>query len=382
MNMMVFSLGFRCFFLGAGLFAVFSKSIWSLLYLVQMPFAFESISATQWHAHEMIYGYSLAVIAGFLLTAVRNWTGVQTISGKPLIALFSIWLLARLLFLFGTSNMLVVAIVDILFSLLLFVAVSYPVVKVKQWKQIAVLSKIFLLVACNICFYLGAAGELATGINIGLYGGLYLVIGLILTIGRRVIPFFIEVGVGYPVKLHNARWLDISSLVLFLGFFISELFLNNSLLSAWLALGVFAVNAMRLVGWHTHGIWQKTLLWSLYLSFWFICFGFLLFAGVHYFGVSKYLAIHAFAYGGIGVVTLSMMSRVSLGHTGREVNQHSVLIRYALLMMLAGAVIRVVLPLFNIIDYSVVIGLSQLLWILSFLLFVGVNWPILTRPNV
>ncbi len=243
----------------------------------------------------MIYGYSLAVIAGFLLTAVKNWTGVQTLYGKPLILLFSLWTAARLLFLPGTSYLFIAGIFDVLFSLSLVLSVSYPIIKVKQWNQLAVLSKLILLITCNVFFYLGTLNVFDNGVFWGIYGGLYLVIGLILTMGRRVLPFFIERGVGYQIKLFNSNWLDISSLLLFLAFVVSELFLKNQILSSYLALGLFMVSSIRLIGWHTSGIWQKSLLWSLYLSFWFICIGFLLFAGIHFVGVSKFLAIHAFA---------------------------------------------------------------------------------------
>ncbi|NIQ16961.1 MAG: NnrS family protein, partial [Candidatus Dadabacteria bacterium] len=272
-------------FLGAGVFSIVSISLWFAIYHFQLPFSVQSITIFQWHAHEMIYGYSMAVIAGFLLTAVKNWTGVQTLYGKTLAFLFSLWAAARLLFLFGESYLFIAGIIDVLFSLFLVLSVGYPITKVKQWKQLAIVSNLILLITCNIFFYLGTLNVIDSGVSWGIYGGLYLVIGLILTIGRRILPFFIERGVGYEVKLFNSRLLDISSLLIFLAFFVSELFLKNQIFSSYLALGLFIVNCIRLIGWHTPGIWQKSLLWSLYLSFWFICAGFLLFAGIHFAGV-------------------------------------------------------------------------------------------------
>jgi uncharacterized protein involved in response to NO len=114
---------------------------------------------------------------------------------------------------------------------------------------------------------------LESGLHWGVYGGLYLVIGLVLTMGRRVIPFFIERGVGYPVTLFNSKWIDMSSLVLFLALFIVELFIADKSLVPWLAGALFAVNAVRLAGWHTPGIWKKPLLWSLYVAYAFIVAG-------------------------------------------------------------------------------------------------------------
>ena len=381
--MTLFNLGFRPFFLGAGVFSVLSISLWAAIYLFQVALPMQSLSVSQWHAHEMIYGYGLAVIAGFLLTAVKNWTGVQTLAGKPLLYLFSIWAAARLLWLFGTSYLILAGILDVLFSLILLFTVSQPISKANQLKkQIAIISKLVLLTAFNILFYLGALGLIDQGVFWGIYGGIYLIIALILTMGRRVVPFFIEMGVGYPVTLFNSRWLDISSLVLLLLFLVVELFLNYPQISAYLALGLFLVNSARLVGWHTPGIWKKSLLWSLYLSFWFISLGFLLLAGVYFIGLSKYLAIHALTVGGIGTITMSMMSRVSLGHTGRDISNPPKIIGYALGIIILGTIFRVIVPLFETGHYTLWIAISQFLWIASFLIFTITYLPILTKPRI
>ena len=113
---------------------------------------------------------------------------------------------------------------------------------------------------------------------------------------------------------------------MFLIFFVSELFLSNHALTASMALGLFITNTVRLYGWYTPGIWKIPLLWSLFTSLVFIDIGFLLFAVAHFTNISKFIAIHALAFGGIGIITLSMMSRVSLGHTGRNFNAPSILI--------------------------------------------------------
>ncbi len=378
----IFNLGFRIFFLGAGFFAVISIALWSAIYLFNIAIPIDAVSNFQWHAHEMIYGYAVAVIAGFLLTAVKNWTGVQTLYGKPLMLLFFLWLGARVLFLFGTMYIEIAAIVDSLFLLLLAVAIAYPIIKVKQWGQMGILSKVILLLIFNVFFYLGAMGILSEGIYWGIYGGIYLVVGLILMMGRRVVPFFIERGVGYPVTLYNSRFIDISSLVLFILFFIADIFLQNQLLSSSFALALFIVNAVRLFGWHTNGIWKNSMLWSLYLALCFICLGFLLLAMVYFSGVTKYLAIHAFTVGGIGVITLGMMSRVALGHTGRDVTQPPAMVRYALAFLILGAIFRVIIPLFISTQYNLWIGISQLLWISAFSIFVMSYLPILTKPRI
>ncbi|MBK8754481.1 MAG: NnrS family protein [Candidatus Competibacteraceae bacterium] len=376
------NLGFRPFFLGAALFAIVSIALWMGVYAFQLPLQIEGISIFQWHAHEMIYGFTVAVIAGFLLTAVKNWTGVQTLHGLKLLGLFTLWATARILFLFGTRFIVLAAILDVLFMLGLIVAVAYPVVKVRQWKQVGIMAKLALLAVGNSCFYLGAAGFIENGVYIGIYGGLFLIIGLMLTMGRRLIPFFVEVGVGYPVKLFNSQWLDLSSLVLFLAFFIVEVFIGNRQIAALLSSGLFIITSVRLIGWHTVGIWKQPLLWSLFIAFLLIDAGFLLMALLPFFNLPKLLAIHAFSFGGIGIATLSMMARVSLGHTGRDVKSPSVATTVALVALIVGSIFRVGLPLIAANHYLIWVLASQILWIAAFLIFVIAYTVMLIKPRV
>jgi len=378
----VFNLGFRIFFLAAALLAIASITVWGGILHWQWPVNSGSIPLTHWHAHEMLHGYAMAVIAGFLLTAVRNWTGLPTPQGKMLALLFIPWLVARLAFLTGQQILPVAFFADMLFVVCLATAISYPIIKTQQWRQLAVLAKLILLGVCNLAFYLGASGQLEQGLYWGNYGALYLVIGLILTMGRRVVPFFIERGVGYEVTLFNSNWLDFSSLGLFLVLFISELFLHNPLLSSVAALALFVINAIRLIGWHTPGIWKKSLLWSLYLAMWLISFGLLLLGLVYWLGISKFIAIHALGFGGIGLITLSMMSRVALGHTGRNIHQPPAVMPLAFVLLMLGAAVRTLLPLIDSSHYLLWVGVSQLLWLAAFAIFTWVYFPILTQPRV
>lgn len=380
-SLTLFNLGFRPFFLGAGLFAVISVALWLAFFLNLFTIPAGPISNFQWHAHEMLYGYAMAVIAGFLLTAVNNWTGLPTPKGIKLALLFSLWAAARLLFSLGEPYLIASATCDLLFATILLVVLSRLIIQSKQHKQFAVIAKLLLMVICNLLFFLGIYGVVEDGLLWGIYGGLYTIIGLILTIGRRVLPFFIERGVDKPVQLFNSKWLDLSSLFAMLAFFISELVLKNQAFSAYCALLIAVVNGIRLIGWHNSGIWQKSLLWSIYLAFWFICFGFLLFAGSYFFAIPKHLAIHALAYGGIGLATLSMMSRVTLGHTGRDINKPSKAIGFAFTLFLIGAFIRVVLPLFNAVDYLTLIKISQLLWVSAFVIFTAIHLPMLLKAR-
>lgn len=381
-NIALFNLGFRIFFLGAAVYSIVTILFWIGIFAFNLSLPISGLSTFQWHAHEMVFGYAMAVIAGFLLTAVKNWTGMQTVHGWPLALLFCLWLVARLLFLFGSTFIHIAAVFDLLFILSVIVAAAYPIVKSKNWRQLGILSKLVLLAVANLCFYLGFMGFLEQGLYWGVYGGLYLVIGLILTLGSRVIPFFIQGGVERPVQLYNPKWITLLGLVVFLVFFISELFLHNKNVTGITSAVLFILYSVRLVGWYTSGIWKKSLLWSLYLAMLFIVIGFLLFALNAYAGVPKYLAIHALAYGGIGVMTMSMMARVSLGHTGRNINAPPGTVKYMLALLLAGAVLRVFLPLIAPGNYLIWIISSQLFWLMAFIMFVIAYAPILSKPRL
>lgn len=375
-------LGFRPFFLGAATYAVLSVLIWMALYPFGWQIQLHGLRPAVWHAHEMIYGYSMAVVAGFLLTAVKSWTGMQTLTGHPLLLLLLLWAAGRFAPFIGGIPDELIAVTDNLFLAFLFLAVTWPLLQAKQWAQIGIASKILLMMLSNVLFYLGVFGIVPNGIKWGLYTGLYLILALIFTMGRRVIPFFIERGVGYPIKLKNWRWLDMSSLVLFVLFWVSDVLVEKAGMTALLAGCLFVLHTIRLTGWYTSGIWRNPLLWVLYLGYSALVVGFALKVATFFFGVSPSLAVHAFAFGGVGMITVGMMSRVSLGHTGRSVLEPPPALSWAYAILGLGAVVRVIFPLVDRYHYVVWIGVSQVLWIISFCLFLVVFAPILIRPRI
>lgn len=383
----LFQLGFRIFFLAASVFAVLGTALWTALYSFQWDGLPTTYPAMTWHAHEMIFAYALAVIAGFLLTAVKNWTGVQTLQGYALAGLFGLWLLARCLPFTGFPLTLT-AVVDLLFLTGLLWAVASPIVRVRQWKQAGIIAKLGLLLLANTLFYLGLLGYWPLGSVLGLYLGFYLVIALILTMGRRVIPLFIEKGVGVPFVAANYWWLDRVSLILFLGFALLDLALmstGNSLFSysvAALALIQFVLHSLRLQGWYHPLIWRKPLLWVLYLAYAWLVFGFALKFISLIFGVSPWLAVHAFAYGGMGMMTLGMMARVSLGHTGRDVSNPPVVVSALFAILALGAFIRVVMVWWLPDAQAIWILAAQFLWMTAFAGLAWVYSPMWWRPRV
>jgi uncharacterized protein involved in response to NO len=184
------------------------------------------------------------------------------------------------------------------------------------------------------------------------------------------------------VKLFNFQWLDVTIPLFYLVFFIVEVFLGNRHLSALLAAGLFIMISVRLIGWHTIGIWKKPLLWSLFVAFLFIDLGFLLIALSPFADLPNIRVIHAFSFGGIGVITLSMMARVTLGHTGRNVQSLPGAMSWAFVTLIVGAVVRVILPLIAADYYLIWIAVSQVLWITAFLIFVVVYSPMLIKPRI
>ena len=378
----LFELGFRPFFLLASLFSVIATMIWMASYSFGWSLPVATITPIAWHGHEMVFGYSLAVIAGFLLTAVRNWTGVDTIRGLPLALLALTWVLARILPLFNSAQLFEwAALFDIAFFIGLIVAVFHPIAKVKQWRQLFIVGVLTLILVANILFYLGAFFIVNQGISWGLFSGVYLVMALVFTLARRVMPFFIERGVGYQVQLKNYPWIDLSSLLFLAALLLSDVFFKQALLTALLSLILTVIHSIRLSGWYTKGIWQKPLLWVLYLGYSLFILGFALQA-INYFSVyPTSIPLHAFTYGGIGMMTQGMMSRITLGHTGRNINQPPKIISWVFIGLFLGTLIRVVMPIFVPYFYVYWIGTSQALWIVSFLLFFYHYLPILIRPR-
>ena len=386
-NFSLFNLGFRPFFLGAGLIAILSMFVWYLL--LQQALQLSVLSSTQWHSHEIIFGFSMAVITGFLLTAVKNWTNIDTPSGRPLLLLFLLWAGARVAWLLlpflpesSASLLVMAAVFDLAFSFYFALAFARPVFLSKQWNQIGLLVKVMLMGVLNALCYLGLFGVLEQGMSWGVYGGFFIILAIILTMGRRVIPFFIEKGVTETVSLKNPKWIDHSSLVLFLLLAISEVFLNSPLITSLVAAPLFIIGCIRLFNWHTAGIWQKPMLWSLYLGMGFIQVGFLLFALTIFSPPLQSLAIHTLAVGGIGLITLGMMTRVTLGHTGRNVNQPPAYHTLLLGLLLLATVTRVLLPLIWPEHYATWLTLSQFLWITAYAVFVATFAPMLIKKRI
>jgi uncharacterized protein involved in response to NO len=376
-------LGFRPFFLFGALYGAGAMLVWLLVMQFNLqPATFTRLGAINWHGHEMIYGYGLAVIAGFLLTAVRNWTSVQTLHGPKLMLLVLLWLLPRLLlFVRGENYLWLAALCDLAFNIWLCVALMQPVIKVRQWEQVGLLSKVVLLAMSNALFYAELLFGMDGGMRMSLYSGIYLIISLILLMGRRVIPFFIERGVGYVVSLRNRIWVDRSNLIVLLLFWFLAVFTPYATLAAIAGFLLAILQGIRLYDWYTPGIWKKPLLWVLYLAFVWLTIGFFLTA-LSLLGIlDGKAALHALSAGAISILTMGMMARVAYGHTGRNVFEPPRYLGVLFTLLFTAAVLRVFGPLLDMGHYLFWIGSSQLFWSVAFGAFGLLYAPLLIKPR-
>lgn len=382
--MPLFALGFRPFFLGAMLFAVIGMLCWMGIYSFNIPIHLAALPSLTWHSHEMVFGYGCAIVAGFLLTAVRNWTGIPTPTGWLLGLMFSCWLGARIMPFVGEGLPLqLMAVLDCAFLLSLLIAFSMPIIITHARHNLPIALKLALLLGSNIVFYLGELGYAGNGATAGIFSGFYLLIALIFTIARRVIPFFIERGVGGDVSLKNYRWVDLSSMSIFLLFWLVEVILPAATLGAALALLLCALHSVRLAGWYHPGIWRKPLLWVLYLAYVGVIAGFGLKGATLFLpDLNPNLSIHALALGGIGMMTAGMLARITLGHTGRDVYHPPRGLSTVFGLLLLALLARVLLPLLLPEHYLLLITLSQGLWIAAFIGLLVMYAPMLCRVRV
>ena len=373
-----FALGFRPFFLAAGVYAVVLMVLWLLV--LQGHLELGMLSPLVWHGHEMLFGFTVAVIAGFLLTATQNWTGIRTPAGAPLAALFLLWLAGRAVFLVPDLPEGLVALVDLAFLPVLALVLALPILKAKQLHNYPFPLMLLALTAANALVHAEALGWTGSGATVGLHLATYVVVAMMVVMGGRVIPSFTD----NKLRTRARRWKTVEILVpvATIGALLAALFAPASLVTAVLAGIAATLHVVRLAGWYTHKYWSVPLLWILHLGYAWIALGFALLAvsaaGVSTAAVS---ALHAFTAGGIGTLTLGMMARVSLGHTGRLLEPAPVMTRAFVLINLA-ALLRVALPLVFPGVYAQSMVAAGLAWVVAFAVFVVVYAAVLLRPRV
>ncbi len=374
----LFNLGFRPFFLFAALSAAILMVIWGLSYsnIIQLKSYYGFID---WHSHEMLFGYAAAVIAGFLLTAVRNWTNVDTISKTPLALLAGIWVLARILP-FTPVPGLIIALVDVSFFFFLALAVAHPILKVKQWNNLIMIAILSMFMVGDILVQAQHLGLMANGVVKGNLLALYSILLIIQVLTGRVMPFFTRVVVP-DTQVVERPLLEKILLIVLLLLALADVLALNGLIIALLAGVLLVAHIMRVSPWFSKPVLSTPILWVLYAGYLWFLVGFALKMMVGLELVANNLAIHAWTVGVIGITTYGMMARVSLGHTGREM-QPSKFAVVGFYLLFIAAVIRVIFPIFSMTHYVLWVEISAVLWSIAFLIFTIVYIPVLTQPRV
>ena len=376
----LFSLGFRPFFLLAASFAIVQLVIWLSVYIGGVNLA-TYFGAVLWHGHEMIFGYTTAVIAGFLLTAVPNWTGIATPEGKPLAALATLWVAARVLPFFSKSvPHWFIATVDIAFLPVLAGILAIPLLQARQQRNLVVLLLLGVLAIANVMMHLEALDVTSGTARRGIELAINLILLLIVLVGGRVIPFFAERAVaGMSVR----RWpvVEAAAFGSVILLTVTALVYPEPRFVGLLGAFAFLSHAVRLSGWYSKRIWTVPILWVLYLGYGWLVLGFALQTLAMLGVVSRFLSLHAFTVGAIGVLTLGMMARVALGHTGRAMKAAKPMVVAFVLINLA-AFLRVVPPIAFPDGYLYFVGASGVLWIMAFSIFLYLYTPMLFAPRV
>lgn len=373
-----FALAFRPFFLLAGLGAVLLVALWGHDF-VRGAQGEGYYGFVGWHSHEMLFGYAAAVIAGFLLTAARNWTGVQTLRGVPLALLALLWLAARVLALLPVPHWLN-ALVDLAFLPLAALALLLPLLQARHYKSLMFVAILLALALGNLLVHLQLLGVTAHTATAGTYLAVGMILLIIVIMGGRVIPFFTEKGVTNGFVRREWRWVEIAAPLSVVTLALVEGFLPQPTLVALAAGTAALVNGVRLSGWYTHAIWRAPLVWVLQVGYAWLVLGLLLKAVAAASGAGTLLALHALTIGGIGGITLGMMARVTLGHTGRALIPPRAM-PWAFALLYVAALLRVLLPLL-LPSYALSVALSAVFWSAAFALFVWSYGLMLLKPRV
>lgn len=364
----LFRLAFRPFFWFASLFSVVAIGLWA-------GFLSGTVNLSPlggghfWHIHEMLFGFTSAIVVGFLLTAVQTWTGKPSIKGIALMGLFALWVFARGALLFAPPEFKFVAMaIDLSFLPLAAFFLARPIILVKQWRNIMFVPILLMMAVLNGLMYLSLYGVIAIS-YIAISHIMVLLISFVMcVIGGRVFPMFTANGTKTErvPAIPLLEIFSVSSIVLVL---ITHVLGLSGEIKGSVHIFAGSVNFIRALRWRIWVTFSTPLVWPLHLSYWFMCFG-LFGIGLVEFGlhISLSLAYHSITVGGIGLMVLAMISRVSLGHTGRMIQVGRVM-ALAFMLFVIGVVWRVLFPMFWQ-HYQTNLLFSAVIWIISYGLFV------------
>lgn len=376
----LFRLGFRPFFLLGALFSCLAMLGW--LGQLNNWFALPGIgNPIWWHAHEMLFGFGAAIVAGFLLTAVQNWTAHPGVRSWPLALIVGLWVLPRcLLPWLGEGNLILMAL-DLAWLPLCAWFLAKPVIMTRQWRNLFFVPLLLILTLLNGASWLWR--DEWSAVEHLLITTVLLFTTLIAVMGGRVIPFFTARGTGQE-KAPPSPWLErgaLASLWLILLLWLLPDSWINSLYMVPLYIVAAGLHLGRQLRWRPGTTLAQPLLWSLHLAYLFIPLGLLaLAAQAAGLPLSLSLASHLLSAGCMGTMILGMIARVSLGHSGRALHVgRRITLAFALVIL--SAFMRVLLPLYWPSLTMTGWNLSGWSWIAAYGLFVWVYTPILARPR-
>ena len=380
--MSLFQLGFRPFYSLAAIFAIAAMILW-LRVFAGLSGTGDYLYGVVWHSHEMLFGFATAVIAGFLLTAVRNWTGLPTPTGVLLAMLAALWLVARVLIINGPAP--VAAIIDLLFLPALAIAVAVPVLRSRNKRNYKVLAIVLALALSHGVFHLASLGYADVWLaRTSIFVGIDIVIILMAIVGGRVIPAFTRNAIP-GVQSRHEPWVETITFVSMILVVVVSVFRGSwaqpPMFMAVLLIIAAASHATRLVLWEPVKTIHNPLLWMMPAAYSWIPLAFLLrsLAAMNIVPASAW--IHAVTMGAVSGLMLAMMMRSSLGHTGRKlVASRSDMAAFLLLQL--AAIVRVVASIVAGAAYQQWVIASGLIWVLAFLVFVTRYLPMLSRPRV
>lgn len=371
-------LGFRPFYLMASLFAALSIPLWVLQYSGYLPLPY--VNGPLWHGYEMLAGYTTAVIAGFLLTAARTWSGQPTPTGFVLASLALLWMAGRIMLFFPYP--VAAMLVNAAFPLAVAIAIAMPLVRAANRRNYFVIALVAALGIASLLFQLASHGMIGLPPLLTLQAGLDTVLLLITVIAGRVVPMFSNNGVPGMKATRNAllEKLAISTVAALL---LADLLQLPPLLLAALACVAAAIHAGRLMLWQPWRTLSTPLVWILHVAYaWVVVY--LLLRGLAAFGIVPVsLALHCLTIGGIGSITIGMMARTSLGHTGRPLTT-GWLEPACFLLLQAAAIARVAGGLLfgESHFYVTSVMIAGICWTTAFILFVCGYGPIWLRARV
>lgn len=373
-------LGFRPFYLGAALFSAIAMLLWllTLTGIATLPVA-AVLPALFWHAHEMVFGFALAVIAGFLLTASNNWSGILPAAGIPLSILFLFWAAARALILQG--EIALAATMDMAFVVLLTGLIFRVLWLAKLWKNFFILGLVVVMGALNAWFYSITLNNLPASPLLPIELALLAILQLLVVMGCRVIPMFTQNGVpGITVwKPAVLVWLTPVSTALGIVGWVSLPPHPACALCAFAAL----INLVRWLGWKPWRTCHHPMVWVLQLGYFWIPVTFLSMGLESLDVVPRSLPIHTLAVGAMGLIIAGMITRTAMGHTGRPIISSGYERAFFLLIAVSGLLrILAALPVMQGVLTNGLLHASGVAWILGFFIYLLRYMPWLCRPRL